>query len=768
MANTQELERCFLPLDRREPPQPCFVRIIGRFDGLETLLTRYEQLARPCGACFQDGIPNPTEGEISRFYAAVGQQFALDKQLLQRHATLWLGQLRPAARQIFRDALFQSLEFLKGQGCNENILKNAYVKFMCWLRGPLGRVLSALGRAEPPKLLFQGRISKYEVLILHMLHLAGCDVWYVHPATEEFYRKGDPQGQFSQLVQGTPVRDAPRSAPAPRPAPASKSASRTTPAPVRDTLPVPLGPAPWEGVQGARLNTWAAGLSVWDAVLLPPEQRGAGAASRRNVLLAACIGADERTAYRNRLFALRRGLEDSGRTWLLLDRKLPAPTAAQTAPFLQINRRATRAELIRALAQKMRPACRPEDVLFAQWAFVQVMERHPEKDPVRSFNRGARLACWLTEYAGKLFPAAGSQGVPALLYYGPISESELSLLWALANMGADVLWINPDAGAQSGFSKHFLSKDWQQVLFDNTLPLEPFPQREERVRAGTTAYNASRELDQMLHSDTGMFRDRQFARSQPVTLRTTYDEVEQLWREEAQYRPSFQTKSGVVYVPNLFVKISGVDKGELDRYWNQIRSMRTPETYLVTEVPFLKKGPAMNPAQAAAFLHKGRLDPKALKASRFYQYDYLPDDTQDYILEKIQALIDYDLVVDTGPDLPACILSVLMDLDKELLRLLQQFDFTRTIPKFMIVDVTEHLFSLNECILLAFLNLTGFDIAVFTPTGYRNLEKYLRPDSFDTLVVGAFQFDLVVPSLYSGGRGGSRGGGWLDRIFRGG
>ena len=164
-------------------------------------------------------------------------------------------------------------------------------------------------------------------------------------------------------------------------------------------------------------------------------------------------------------------------------------------------------------------------------------------------------------------------------------------------------------------------------------------------------------------------------------------------------------------------------------------------------------------------MHDGRLDPKALKSSRFYRYDYLPDDTQDYILEKIQALIDYDLIVNGGPDLAASMLSVLMNLDKELLRLLQNFDFTKSIPKFLVVDVTENMFTLEECILLAFLNLVGFDIAIFTPTGYRNLEKYLRPDSFDTLVVGEFVFDLSIPDLRIKRTNSSSG--WFGRLFGG-
>ena len=64
-----------------------------------------------------------------------------------------------------------------------------------------------------------------------------------------------------------------------------------------------------------------------------------------------------------------------------------------------------------------------------------------------------------------------------------------------------------------------------------------------------------------------------------------------------------------------------------------------------------------------------------------------------------------------------------MNLDKELLRLLQNFDFTKSIPKFLVVDVTENMFTLEECILLAFFNLVGFDIAILPLRDIRNLGK---------------------------------------------
>ena len=47
-----------------------------------------------------------------------------------------------------------ALSVLKAQGANDNIIKNAYIKFMCWFRSLLGHVLMGIGKASPPKVLF--------------------------------------------------------------------------------------------------------------------------------------------------------------------------------------------------------------------------------------------------------------------------------------------------------------------------------------------------------------------------------------------------------------------------------------------------------------------------------------------------------------------------------------------------------------------------------------------------------------------------------------
>lgn len=52
-----------------------------------------------------------------------------------------------------------------------------------------------------------------------------------------------------------------------------------------------------------------------------------------------------------------------------------------------------------------------------------------------------------------------------------------------------------------------------------------------------------------------------------------------------------------------------------------------------------------------------------------------------------------------------------------------------------------------DCIYLLFLNLIGFDIVIFTPTGYRNIEKFIMDSSFENHIIGEFMFNLKAPNF---------------------
>ena len=70
------------------------------------------------------------------------------------------------------------------------------------------------------------------------------------------------------------------------------------------------------------------------------------------------------------------------------------------------------------------------------------------------------------------------------------------------------------------------------------------------------------------------------------------------------------------------------------------------------------------------------------------------------------------------------------NLDREILKLLQKYDFTKDIPKLVVLDVIEDTFNKVECIQLVLCSLLGFDIALYTPTGYKNIETFVNDSAF--------------------------------------
>ena len=110
------------------------------------------------------------------------------------------------------------------------------------------------------------------------------------------------------------------------------------------------------------------------------------------------------------------------------------------------------------------------------------------------------------------------------------------------------------------------------------------------------------------------------------------------------------------------------------------------------------------------------------------------------------------------------VLATALGMGKALLRLLQAFDFTRKSPKLVAVDAKEGGACLQDAILLTLLNLLGFDVALFVPTGYRTVERYLADNLPVEHQIGDYIYDLTPPELDAMPQ--PRPAGLFDRLFR--
>ena len=138
---------------------------------------------------------------------------------------------------------------------------------------------------------------------------------------------------------------------------------------------------------------------------------------------------------------------------------------------------------------------------------------------------------------------------------------------------------------------------------------------------------------------------------------------------------------------------------------------------------------------------------------------------RQHILDKLKLLIDSRLVKGTFENgTEYTIIATVLNLNKEIVRLLQRFDFTKKNPKLIYIHTSECMISLEDTILTAFLSLAGFDVVFFVPTGYQSIEKYFNRQMAEEHQVGEYMYDLRPPALNAAPPGTKRS--WREKIFK--
>lgn len=341
-------------------------------------------------------------------------------------------------------------------------------------------------------------------------------------------------------------------------------------------------------------------------------------------------------------------------------------------------------------------------------------------------------------------------------------ENEALFLRILARLPVDVLVLNPNLNARCCLEDALL----YEIKFPESLSMDRYPQQSADVQVGTVAFHAERELDGLMYQDTGMYRNRQYGKAVAITLQTMYEEIQILWKEELKFRPNFSTENGIVTLPVIFAKVSGVKDGIVQKYWSSIKDLMTEDTFVVKNVPYIDST-APNPMKvhAVEFFKNGRLQRKKIKENPNYSYSFLRDDVQEHIFDKLQLLIESKVIKGTFENgTEYTIIATILNMPKEIVRLIQKFDFTKKNPKLIYINTGEKIISLEDSILAAFLNLAGFDVAFFVPTGYQNIEKHFNKRLMEEHQIGEYVYDLQVPNMALVPPGTRLS--WRDRLFR--
>lgn len=744
----QDLDDYFLELGRRRERGSYFYRICGYNQAIQEFLQAYWQAARARGAVVEGKIPNPSEGNLAYYEEVLGMEFRFEKEFLALGLKKWLPRMTPGQQEQLASSMYDTLAQMKRSGKNENMQKNAYVKFMCWLYYRFEQVIPLLGQENLPKILYEGEIGSYELWFLSMLSKAGCDILLLQYHADDAYLSKDPGSKLSNRWEMDGM--------GPFPEGFSLKALSQEMARRQDEERL-YGPLPQ--VSNCT-NAWISG-QIFENMQMPARERGTDPALFYNCF-CKINGVEDKLTYVNELYQLRLGLERSGREPLVVEGAIPSPSPEEIQRIHR-GRYDTVEQMLFDLSKNIRYPNNMELQKLARKAFLDILLEASKKEGMglnRLMGRAVYLLCWLARYQKELWEGRPLPEVGCFICLGGCkTDREALFLRMLARLPVDVLILNPEQDPECELEDRLL----YEIFHVESMRLPQFPGDANGAQMGTVAYHAERELDQVLYQDTGIYRNRQYRKAVSVTLRTMYEEIAILWDQEVKYRPNFSIVDDVVNVPVIFAKVSGVKDGDAHKYWEGIRKLNNQDAYLVKGAPFVR-GTDENPVKphAVEFFKKGKLRRDVIKSHAVYRYGFLREEIQDHILDKLQLLIDQKIIAGTFENgTEYTIIATALNLNTELLRMIQGFDFTRKNPKLIYIHTTEGQISREDTILIAFLHLVGFDVVFFVPTGYRSVEKYFAKQLFEEHQIGEYIYDLRVPDLDAPGRPS-----WRDKLFK--
>lgn len=738
----KELDDYFIPYSQRAVKGVYVCRLASYNGQIHHFICNYMKAALLSGVCISQKIENPDERQLNYYEEIMGREYQLNPNFFMTALKKWLPRIKEKERAVIADCFYDIFLELARNGKNENMQKNAYIKFMCWLYYKFEPILQQFGKDNLPKLLFEGYFSKYELMMMQILSKTGCDVLILEYQGEEKYLAVDQFSKYSQLIfiEGEAF-------------PKDYSILQIRKQIVNQVREPEL--KQFAVPKAIKTNVWILG-EPYSCLLKEQRQRGEDTSCYYNSFIGI-YGAEDTTSYYPELLKWKLKLESTKRKLFLAEDILP-PTFDEVNQIVRKNY-SSAASLLNDMAMQITS---PDEIFtsYCRQAFLSVMTEEKDKLPIQKLlNQAIIFICWLKRYIKEV--TLTDNNIPIFLFYGNLSgNNEFLFMKMLASIPMDVVHITPDLSEIPERTDHlFLIKKYPV-----SLKREKFPSDVSGIQFGTVAYQAEQELNTILYQDTGIYRNHQFKRAIPIPLQIMYEEIKILWKQEAKYRPNFETFDDRVMVPVIFSKVSGVS-GKINEYWEMIRDFIGENTFLIKSLPYFTKDEnSIFREKAPFFFQNGTLNIRRIKEYKSYPFSFIRDNMQDYMLQKLQELIDSRIIRGTGVNgVEYTIISTVFQMDKKLLRLIQEYDFTKDIPKLVVIHTKETNPTVEDSILLAYLNKIGFDIVLFVPTGYLSVERFYTSQILLEHQAGEYEFDLQVPNLESIGQ---KKGGLVSRFFK--
>ena len=747
-----QLNDFFTALGKRRSRGVYFYRFNGYNQQVHEFIMQYHEAARRCGVIIEGRLENPDSRMLEYYGEMMGMDFRLDQQFIRERMHKWLPRMSNAQCENVSASVFNVLNDLKRAGKNDNMLKNVYIKFMCWMYYKLERIIHKLGDDDLPKILYEGDVSNYELLLLNVMCIAGCDIVLLQYHGDQNYLQHDPRSELSTAYAAEGLK--------PFPEDFSLKKLRDE---IREIEQLSFLYGTKPQIQPCT-NAWLSGEELLTDLRKPCAQRGTDSAFYYNCF-ARISGTSDKPAYYNTLFQFKQDLDKADRRLVIVNAPIPQPVPEE---LNAVNRKNYQRidQLIQDLSVHFNifPDAELQHMLRKAFVDIMIAESRKQQQNINQLTaKAVFLISWLKRYQQALFGKWKLPEIPMFILMGGCrDENEALFCRFLGKLPVDVVIFAPDLSKRCCLSDPLLFEEHH----DESLEVEPFPEQQQSIRMGTAAYHAERELDTLMYEDSGMYRNQQYDHANIVTLQTMYEEIGILWGQELKYRPNFSVTDGVVNIPVIFSKVVGVKDGDASAYWQSVKQLMTPDTIVISSVPYYQPN-RPNPIRqfVPEFFRNGKLQKQRIKQHPAYPYGILREPIQDYMLEKLESLIQQKIIKGTFENgMEFNIIATVLNLDKQTVRLIQKFDFTKSNPKVIYIVPSEAMLSVEDAIYFSFLNMIGFDVAFFVPTGYQCFEMHLNKKLFDEHQIGEYQYDMRIPNFRS--LPSPKRHKWRDKIFK--
>lgn len=465
------------------------------------------------------------------------------------------------------------------------------------------------------------------------------------------------------------------------------------------------------------------------------------------------IGVDDANEYNNQLRTLQSKCEEFKNSCLIFDGSIPLSGEMELIQY--IYNELNNMNIFNMISQDI--------VIFnnadINYKFLQALDyvipiavnkENFFNDSVRN-NFITKLIVWVFSFA-KNIEIDGDQ-IPKCIYYGNIQKHEVYFLMLLHKMGFDVLYINPLK--EENFEG--IESESELVKEQGILSIETF---EERCKKGkvieineTLTKQLQREVESQLFTDTGIYKPWQFRNgyTKSFTLDTIVEDIYVYWNEPSKLRPGFSVSGDTVKIPNIFFKIDG-HQNDMFEYQKLVKTCVESKNTLILNNRELAKNVNVNKDLYSVMffqLSNGEFDINELKKLNFYKFSKYNNEVQDFILKKFnEAILSTDVFTNsfTKED-TVQFLALILGLEDEIVRMIDNFDYTGHIPKVVVFIDNENTISVPLQLILGYLHIVGMDIVIFNPSGLFNINYILKPTIINTVRLDTMGYDVTYSNV---------------------